>query len=70
MCCVLYLAIFSEWIASRVIQKISMVICNADTKEVLECWDFKLQLEKTDIPEGCAKYIPVELEFIPNNGAL
>lgn len=32
-----------------------MVICNADSKEVLECWDFKLQLEKTDIPEGCVK---------------
>ncbi|XP_059469913.1 mitotic spindle assembly checkpoint protein MAD2A [Neocloeon triangulifer] len=41
-----------EWIASRKIQKISMIICNADTKEVLECWDFKLQVEKNDIPEG------------------
>ncbi|XP_065342504.1 mitotic spindle assembly checkpoint protein MAD2A [Cloeon dipterum] len=35
-----------EWIASKKIQKITMVICNADTKDVLECWDFKLQLEK------------------------
>jgi len=43
---------FLEWIASKEIQKITMVICNADTKETLECWDFKLQLEKTKVPEG------------------
>lgn len=30
------------------INKISMVITNAHTKEVLECWDFKMQAEAGD----------------------
>lgn len=30
------------------INKISMVITNAHTKEVLECWDFKMQAETGD----------------------
>lgn len=30
------------------INKISMVITNAHTKEVLECWDFKMQAEVGD----------------------
>ncbi|KAH8379930.1 hypothetical protein KR009_008094 [Drosophila setifemur] len=34
-----------EWLSKNMINKISMVITNAHTKEVLECWDFKMQAE-------------------------
>ncbi|XP_017048520.1 mitotic spindle assembly checkpoint protein MAD2A [Drosophila ficusphila] len=37
-----------EWLAKNMINKISMVITNAHTKEVLECWDFKMQAELGD----------------------
>ncbi|XP_004523799.1 mitotic spindle assembly checkpoint protein MAD2A [Ceratitis capitata] len=37
-----------EWLAKNMIEKISMVITNAHTKEVLECWDFKMQAELGD----------------------
>ncbi|KAH8390556.1 hypothetical protein KR215_005161 [Drosophila sulfurigaster] len=37
-----------EWLAKNMINKISMVITNAHTKEVLECWDFKMQAEAGD----------------------
>ncbi|EDW18539.1 hypothetical protein AWZ03_000846 [Drosophila navojoa] len=37
-----------EWLSKNMINKISMVITNAHTKEVLECWDFKMQAEVGD----------------------
>ncbi|XP_055843433.1 mitotic spindle assembly checkpoint protein MAD2A [Episyrphus balteatus] len=37
-----------EWLSKNMVNKISMVITNAHTKEVLECWDFKLQAELGD----------------------
>ncbi|KAH8296759.1 hypothetical protein KR054_010940 [Drosophila jambulina] len=37
-----------EWLAKNMISKISMVITNAHSKEVLECWDFKMQAELGD----------------------
>ncbi|XP_067613595.1 mitotic spindle assembly checkpoint protein MAD2A [Eurosta solidaginis] len=37
-----------DWLAKNMIEKISMVITNAHTKEVLECWDFKMQAELGD----------------------
>ncbi|EDV40308.1 uncharacterized protein Dana_GF10441 [Drosophila ananassae] len=37
-----------EWLSKNMINKISMVITNAHTKEVLECWDFKMQAELGD----------------------
>ncbi|XP_037816548.1 mitotic spindle assembly checkpoint protein MAD2A [Lucilia sericata] len=37
-----------EWLAKNMINKISMVITNAHTKEVLECWDFKMNAELGD----------------------
>ncbi|XP_030385342.1 mitotic spindle assembly checkpoint protein MAD2A [Scaptodrosophila lebanonensis] len=37
-----------EWLAKNMINKISCVITNAHTKEVLECWDFKMQAEMGD----------------------
>ncbi|XP_017464902.1 PREDICTED: mitotic spindle assembly checkpoint protein MAD2A [Rhagoletis zephyria] len=37
-----------EWLAKNMIEKISMIITNAHTKEVLECWDFKMQAELGD----------------------
>ncbi|XP_016955581.1 mitotic spindle assembly checkpoint protein MAD2A [Drosophila biarmipes] len=37
-----------EWLSKNMINKISMVITNAHTKEVLECWDFKMQAEMGD----------------------
>ncbi|BFF98087.1 mitotic spindle assembly checkpoint protein MAD2A [Drosophila madeirensis] len=37
-----------EWLSKNMINKISMVITNAHSKEVLECWDFKMQAEMGD----------------------
>ncbi|GAB0099990.1 mad2 [Sergentomyia squamirostris] len=35
-----------EWVAGNKVEKISMVITNAHTKETLECWDFKIQSDQ------------------------
>ncbi|XP_011198117.1 PREDICTED: mitotic spindle assembly checkpoint protein MAD2A [Bactrocera latifrons] len=43
-----------DWLAKNMIEKISMVITNAHTKEVLECWDFKMQAELGDGETGDA----------------
>ncbi|XP_005183961.1 mitotic spindle assembly checkpoint protein MAD2A [Musca domestica] len=37
-----------EWLGKNMINKVSMVITNAHTKEVLECWDFKMNAELGD----------------------
>ncbi|EDV51056.1 mitotic spindle assembly checkpoint protein MAD2A [Drosophila erecta] len=37
-----------EWLSKNMIKKISMVITNAHSKEVLECWDFNMQAELGD----------------------
>jgi len=34
-----------DWLLEQKIQKMSMVISNVNTKEVMERWDFKLQYE-------------------------
>ncbi|PSN50993.1 Mitotic spindle assembly checkpoint protein MAD2A [Blattella germanica] len=34
-----------EWLVKKKLQKISLVISDANTKEVLERWDFKIQYE-------------------------
>ncbi|XP_014103762.2 mitotic spindle assembly checkpoint protein MAD2A [Bactrocera oleae] len=43
-----------DWLAKNMIEKISMVITNAHTKEVLECWDFKMHAELGDGEVGDA----------------
>lgn len=35
----------SDWLSRNELDKVSMVITNAHTKEVLECWDFNVQCE-------------------------
>nr|ADG65131.1 hypothetical protein [Drosophila pseudoobscura] len=37
-----------EWLSKNMIRKVSMVITNAHSKEVLECWEFKMEAEKGD----------------------
>ncbi|XP_059614583.1 mitotic spindle assembly checkpoint protein MAD2A [Phlebotomus argentipes] len=37
------LAQAQDWISQNKVEKISMVITNAHTKETLECWDFKIE---------------------------
>lgn len=37
-----------EWLSCNQLDKVSLVITNAHTKEVLECWDFKVQQEPTN----------------------
>lgn len=37
-----------HWLAQNQVDKISMIITNVHTKEVLECWDFKVQNELGD----------------------
>uniref|UniRef100_A0A1B6DI51 Mitotic spindle assembly checkpoint protein MAD2A n=1 Tax=Clastoptera arizonana TaxID=38151 RepID=A0A1B6DI51_9HEMI len=34
-----------EWLLQQKVEKISLVICNISTKEVLERWDFRLEYE-------------------------
>ncbi|RZF42592.1 hypothetical protein LSTR_LSTR001387 [Laodelphax striatellus] len=41
-----------EWLAAQKIKKMSMVITNIQTKEVLERWDFNLQYEKPETTTG------------------
>lgn len=40
-----------EWLSRNELEKISLIITNVHTKEVLECWDFKLQNEPAEGPE-------------------
>lgn len=51
-----------EWLVQRKVRKITLVITNVNTKEVLEKWDFKVDYEdqkangtdsnvKVDLPE-------------------
>ena len=51
-----------EWLVQRKVHKITLVITNVNTKEVLEKWDFKVDYEdqkangtdsiiKSDLPE-------------------
>lgn len=35
----------AEWLARNELDKVSLIITNAHTKEVLECWDFNVQSE-------------------------
>lgn len=48
-----------EWLTQKMIQKITLVITNVNTKEVLEKWDFKVDYEniKNDenLPEEGSK---------------
>ena len=39
---------FVDWLAQNKVEKFSMVISNVNTKEVLECWDFKIDSERND----------------------
>lgn len=43
----LYLNIFfhTEWMSKNELEKVSLVITNAHSKEVLECWEFLVQNE-------------------------
>ncbi|XP_055616336.1 mitotic spindle assembly checkpoint protein MAD2A [Toxorhynchites rutilus septentrionalis] len=40
-----------EWLARNEVEKVSMVITNVHTKEVLECWDFKVLNETSFGPK-------------------
>lgn len=37
---------FLDWLLNEQVNKMSLVIANINTKEVLERWDFKLEYEK------------------------
>lgn len=36
---------FAEWVATNLVEKISLIITNAHSREVLECWEFKVENE-------------------------
>lgn len=38
----------AEWLSKNLLDKISMIITNVHTKEILECWDFRVQNEAGD----------------------
>lgn len=37
-----------EWMSKNELDKVSLVITNAHSKEVLECWEFQVQTEKNE----------------------
>ncbi|KAL1457695.1 hypothetical protein WDU94_007893, partial [Cyamophila willieti] len=43
-----------DWLLQEKVQKLSMIIANRNTKEVLERWDFKLQYEKSSDENNAA----------------
>ncbi|XP_018907873.2 mitotic spindle assembly checkpoint protein MAD2A isoform X1 [Bemisia tabaci] len=40
-----------DWLMQEKIQKLSLVVTNTSTKEVLERWDFRLEYEKENVKE-------------------
>lgn len=42
-----FLLFFLDWLLQEKVQKLSLIISNRNTKEVLERWDFKLQYDKS-----------------------
>lgn len=36
------------WLSQNTVEKFSLIISNVHTKEVLECWDFKVEAEAKD----------------------
>lgn len=38
-----------EWIVNKKVKKLSLIIVNVATKEILECWDFKVEYEEGDV---------------------
>lgn len=38
----------SEWLSQNQVEKFSLIVSNVNTKEVLECWDFKVDSEPRD----------------------
>lgn len=41
-----------EWVAANQVEKISMIITNAHNREVLECWEFKVENESVTKANG------------------
>lgn len=41
-----------EWLAKNELDKVSLIITNAHSKEVLECWEFQMQSEANDGEEN------------------
>lgn len=39
---------FSEWLLNKKINKVSLIIVNVVTKEVMECWEFNVEYESGD----------------------
>lgn len=35
----------TDWLSRNELDKVSMILTNANSKEILECWDFKVQCE-------------------------
>lgn len=44
----LILFLFTDWMSKNELDKVSLVITNAHSKEVLECWEFQVQTEKNE----------------------
>lgn len=39
-----------QWVANNLVEKISLIITNAHNREVLECWEFKVENETSKAP--------------------
>lgn len=40
--------LISEWILNKKINKVSLIIVNVATKEIMECWEFNVEYEGGD----------------------
>lgn len=43
---------WTEWLAQNKVEKFSLIVSNVHSKEVLECWDFKVDAEPLDQNES------------------
>lgn len=49
----------SEWLSKNELDKVSLVITNAHSKEVLECWEFQVQSEEANAQENTDPNNPI-----------
>lgn len=38
----------TEWLLSKKVKKVSLIIANVQTKETMECWEFNIEYESGD----------------------
>lgn len=50
-----------EWLAINKVEKFSLIVSNVHSKEVLECWDFKVEAEAHDQNSDPNEFDPINM---------